>query len=113
MTAVPVFVSAFDLDFEVVGAYYAGDPGRVSGPPERCYPPEPSMFEGEEFFLLVEVPDDLSPNPRATRQVRVDIGELVERDDFLRERLGELALEKVESEIDEGPDGPEGDDDGR
>jgi hypothetical protein len=22
-----------------------GDPGRLSGPPERCYPPEPPEFE--------------------------------------------------------------------
>lgn len=29
----------------VDGTYTAGDPGRLYGPPERCYPPEPATFE--------------------------------------------------------------------
>ena len=34
-------------EFEVVVeyAFHKGDPGRTSGPPERCYPPEPAYIE--------------------------------------------------------------------
>ncbi len=34
-------------EFEVVVeyAFHKGDPGRTSGPPERCYPPEPAYVE--------------------------------------------------------------------
>lgn len=34
-------------EFEVVVGYafHRGDPGRTSGPPERCYPPEPAYIE--------------------------------------------------------------------
>ena len=32
-----------DLVFEVT--FHPGDPGRTYGPPERCYPPEPSEVE--------------------------------------------------------------------
>lgn len=27
---------------------YKGDSGRVSGPPEHCYPPEPAEYDGPE-----------------------------------------------------------------
>jgi hypothetical protein len=40
-------VLGLDVDFS---AYYTpGDPGRVSGPPEKCYPPEPPEVEVDEL----------------------------------------------------------------
>lgn len=30
-----------------VTSYFPGDPGRTSGPPENCYPPEPPEIEFE------------------------------------------------------------------
>ena len=32
---------------------HPGDPGRISGPPENCYPPEPPEFE----IIEHEIPD--------------------------------------------------------
>lgn len=29
----------------VTGTYYPGHPGRVTGPPEHCYPPDPDEYE--------------------------------------------------------------------
>jgi len=34
-----------DIEVEVVVHYSPGSPGRLSGPPERCYPPEPPEVE--------------------------------------------------------------------
>jgi len=34
-----------NLDFIATGEYTAGDPGRYSGPPEKCYPAEASEFD--------------------------------------------------------------------
>lgn len=34
-----------DIDLEYEGEFTPGDPGKVSGPPENCYPPEPSEIE--------------------------------------------------------------------
>jgi hypothetical protein len=34
-----------DLLLDAEGFYTPGDPGRLSGPPEKCYPPEPSEIE--------------------------------------------------------------------
>jgi hypothetical protein len=31
----------------VVTSYRAGDPGRIWGPPEHCYPPEPAEIDWE------------------------------------------------------------------
>lgn len=31
--------------WRITGDFYPGDPGRLSGPPERCYPPEPEDVE--------------------------------------------------------------------
>lgn len=39
---------------QVTFTYFPGDPGRTSGPPERCYPPEPAEFEVVEAHLEVK-----------------------------------------------------------
>jgi len=31
----------------LVTHYFPGDPGKINGPPENCYPPEPSEIEYE------------------------------------------------------------------
>lgn len=46
------------LECEAKGFYTPGDPGRLSGPPEKCYPAEPAEFEIHEltcngFNLLI------------------------------------------------------------
>jgi hypothetical protein len=38
-------INVLGLDLKATGTYYPGDPGRVSGPPEKCYPPEPAEVE--------------------------------------------------------------------
>ena len=83
-----------------------GDPGRTSGPPEKCYPPEPGGSEVEKIELVQHITDDLSPNARATREILLDITDMVEE-------LGGLDI--VDQQIDEGynwegPPEPEDDD---
>jgi hypothetical protein len=40
--------------------YELGDPGRVSGPPERCYPPEPGWVEYRVLTLGGEPAPELA-----------------------------------------------------
>jgi hypothetical protein len=60
-----------DVEYRVSGTYTPEDPGQTSGPPERCYPPEPDSFEideahpvGDEFYdmpgWLCEILDNLA-----------------------------------------------------
>ena len=50
-----------DIEVEVTN-YYGGDPGRIYGPPELCYPPEPAEVEFEISCELEEVQDVLVEN---------------------------------------------------
>ena len=43
---------AGECNFIVSGNFSPGDPGRTSGPPERCYPPEPAEFEILSFHAV-------------------------------------------------------------
>jgi len=48
------------VDIEVdITSYYEGDPGRISGPPEDCYPPEPAEVEFEITCELAGLADIL------------------------------------------------------
>lgn len=77
------YVKHLDDDVRLVVSYKytPGDPGRTSGPPERCYPPEPPEVE----FLTVQLvhpgqpPADILP--------------------FVASELCEDAREKLETEI--------------
>lgn len=40
-----IFEEDDSLSLLVSYNYYLGDPGQISGPPERCYPPEPDEIE--------------------------------------------------------------------
>jgi hypothetical protein len=61
-----VDINVLGLDLEATGYYTPGDPGRLSGPPEKCYPPEASEFEfhtltcegKDAMFLLDSTMDD-------------------------------------------------------
>lgn len=37
------------MDMRAKGAYTPGDPGRLSGPPENCYPPDPAEVDVTEL----------------------------------------------------------------
>lgn len=71
-----------DLDLHLMGDY-ASDPGRCSGPPENCYPPEESLnykltlnglpWEGDlslseqddlESYIRENIEEDDSEDPR-------------------------------------------------
>lgn len=49
-----IVVEAFDTLFRVFGYYTPEDRGRTSGPPEHCWPPEPSSFESENVLIGLE-----------------------------------------------------------
>lgn len=83
-----------------------GDPGRTSGPPERCYPPEPPEFEIERSELQWSIPDDLSPQPRATRPIWLDVTDLlleVGGDDFACALKDELLDELADQDEPDDP----------
>ena len=69
----------------VEGEFNAGHPGRLYGPPERCYPPEDASFEIESARVLLSdgTPVDLCLLP-------LDIIA-----DGLLDRIGFLALEEA------------------
>lgn len=85
------------------------DPGRLSGPPERCYPPEPPEFDLETIEMPFQIPDDLSPDAKARRLVWIDITDLLlEVGDDFADRLADELLDNLADE-DVGPE-PEDDD---
>ena len=47
-------INVLGLDLKATGIYYPGDPGRVSGPPEKCYPPEAAEAEVETLIYQDE-----------------------------------------------------------
>lgn len=85
------FRTSFSIEWhghtlEGTANYYPGDPGRTSGPPEKCYPPEPDELEintltrnGQDVSFLLDfepalecisdlvlatiVPDEDGPEP--------------------------------------------------
>jgi hypothetical protein len=58
-------------------SYRPGDPGRTSGPPERCYPPEPEELEISSILLRGEPPLEMIHNPRFQRYHWIDATELL------------------------------------
>lgn len=90
-----------------------GDPGNVSGPPERCWPPEPPSFFVTKIELQLSITDDLSSNPRALRNILINITDLVYElggDDVVQD-LAYKAFEDDDSDFQEPEDPPEADDD--
>jgi len=99
-------------DLRVTYSTSPGDPGQTSGPPERCWPPEPPEFEIEKIELQWSIPDDLGPDAKAQRVIWLDLTDLlleVGGDDFA-ERLEEELLNRIDDEPDE-PERPEPDPD--
>ena len=79
-----VTIDWYGIDLEATGVYYPGDPGRVSGPPERCYPPEPA--EGEVTSLTYQ-----------DEQKDYDMMPLIQSDfgDSLCDRIMEAVIEQL------------------
>lgn len=52
-----------DIEYRIAGLYTPPDPGQTSGPPERCWPPEPDDFEIDTCENALEpgaaIPDGL------------------------------------------------------
>ena len=72
------------LEVTVKASYIPGSPGKLSGPPEHCYPEEPAEVEllsihGDEGFVLD--PSELS--------------------DSERKRLEQAVIDWVEAQVDE------------
>jgi hypothetical protein len=47
---ITVDINVLGLDLTATAYYHPGDPGRLSGPPEKCYPPEPAEVEVVKLF---------------------------------------------------------------
>ena len=94
---------------EIHGTYYPGDHGKTSGPPERCYPPEPESFEPDKIVLQTWVTEDLAPaGMKKTRQVLVDITDLVSElggsdiiDQVIADKLSDIDFTEDPPEPDE------------
>lgn len=67
------------------GSYYAevtlrclpGDPGRLSGPPEDCYPPEPDDAEVEDILVLEADEDGRAELVGQHVDWEIDTGDLI------------------------------------
>lgn len=46
-----------DLEVTITGTYRPGTPGKLSGPPENCYPPEDPEIEIESVTTGVQAKD--------------------------------------------------------
>ena len=51
MSQETVDITFLGTDLTVIGAYFPGQRGRTSGPPEDCFPEEPSDFEIEDILV--------------------------------------------------------------
>lgn len=90
-------VNGFDFEILVTFGYTPGDPGVTSGPPERCYPPEPSEVEIESICLDNMKKEDIK-----------DLSALLNDDGFVEDL--EQAMDELMAQ-EEPDEGPEPDDD--
>lgn len=100
MSSFVVEIEVGGLELEVHGDLTLAVPGRISGPPENCFPDEPEEFDINSAFLLVHVADDLSPDAKAMRTIRVDILDLINELDFC-DTITRLAYEELERKREE------------
>ncbi len=87
-----------------------GDPGRTSGPPEHCYPPEGPEFDLERIDLQWSIPDDLGPDAKAQRIVWLDVTDLlleVGGDQFADDLADELLDKHADEDWYDTPEEPE------
>ncbi len=87
-----------DFRLQVAFTHYPGDPGQTSGPPERCWPPEPDEFE----FVAVEL--EARDPAGAWTKTGVDLAALGLLAEFdLEERLEEACHDALEAQRDDEP----------
>jgi len=81
---VTITLSYHGTDLDVEGYYTPGEPGKVTGPWEDCYPEEPSEFEVEDILieggsiydLLSRMQVAQNTSPIRHKDVLTDIAEL-------------------------------------
>lgn len=82
--------------------YTQGSPGKVSGPPETCFPPEPPELEIVKLYIK----DYMGPNPEDYKEVPAQIIELLNElsnDDFYMTVMEEVDLSQQKEEPDYEP----------
>lgn len=101
-----IFFNHVNSDREVEINYTPGDPGRLSGPPEDCYPPEDpewELAEGDNSSLALQIVE-----PVKALVTPEQFGYLVKQteaylsDLFDSEGFNEKVREKGEEEPDDG-----------
>ena len=94
------------LDLWVHYAVEPGQPAILFGPPERCQEGFPEEISWEKVELIAEIPDDLSPNARAKREVHLDISPLFESSLDLSGQLLNSLITHLEAEADASREPP-------
>ena len=62
-----------EIAIEVEYAYHKGDPGRYSGPPEKCYPSEPAYVEIISVMHgSIDIADYLSDEQTTTLEQEIE-----------------------------------------
>lgn len=87
MMTVPIEIMGVEFLAEVDYSYYPGSPGKVDGPPEDCYPPEPEELDINYVILVV------------AENQRVDATKLLENEEFTA-TLDEAIMEEIWSSQD-------------
>ena len=96
-----------DAEVLVEYEYEPGDPGRLSGPPEDCYPPEPAQVTVLQVFIngVWCDPEDFIADAILERwheeiEGEIDSAAEGERQDYEDDRAADLAADRYEREID-------------
>jgi len=80
-----------DVEYRVVGNYSPGDPGKLYGPPENCYPPEEAEVDFTDVFEV-----------EGKVETRLDMGEFT--DSLTQEQLSELQAQLLMEGEEHGSD---------
>lgn len=80
-----------EIEVTVEYDYHKGSPGRLSGPPERCYPPEPAYVE-----IINVMHGSIDIEPYLSDDIMINIEQEIEAD---IQSAHELAMERRDEQL--------------